>query len=586
MEPLLFKTLEKVRTGFPAQELQSSAVIALVAASMEAGNTPENALNNLASKCASLPDDSGLHRVADWIDDIDDAERECLLKAWPDENDEIDLAAIFDGLISNARYREPFIPISVAMGEALAAAINIPNNKSCTCVFSGSATIAWALAKDRPVTLFVGEPDVAMLVGLLAYADGRQLDVIRRNPMDGSRMPAAYTMMRPGHRSPLEPADYIVSVPPIGLRIREGAGSGLSFEAYQIEIFTPLAKCRFTSLVSDGLLFREARAEAALRERILADGKITVTSLPSGIFGRASGVQTALLTIDTQADGTASFVDGRRAEVGAGKSNEDVVITRLAAITSSPSVEVSVTELGSNGFNLLPSRYIHGDRLQSIREALSKGPVVKLSEIATVERPKAPVSLREVGTDAALNALEIMPSDIVNGYVSPPTREVAFDNAESERARKVIVRGGDIVVSIKGNVGMVASVGLYADIAEVEGKPWVVSQSLAIIRMVPGSKLRLDMLHSLMTAPWAREQMERLAAGSTVKSLSISDLRDLLLPMPSLKDQFAYLKRIEEMNKRRLEIARLNESLEMDRKALWAELWGIPAEEQEEHQNN
>src|SRR5690606_12975876 len=62
----------------------------------------------------------------------------------------VDWTTELSGLIEHAPYREPFIPISTAIGAALGEALNLPKGEKVCCLYPGSSTIAWGLARTRP----------------------------------------------------------------------------------------------------------------------------------------------------------------------------------------------------------------------------------------------------------------------------------------------------------------------------------------------------------------------------------------------------------------------------------------------------
>lgn len=98
----------------------------------------------------------------------------------------------------------------------------------------------------------------------------------------------------------------------------------------------------------------------------------------------------------------------------------------------------------------------------------------------------------------------------------------------SERA---FVREGDILVVITG-----ATIGRSA-IVSTHHPPGLVSQHVGLIR-VDRSKVNPRFLHYAMVAPaWAGGQIARVKYGQGKPGLSLTNLRDLGFPLPSLREQ-------------------------------------------------
>jgi hypothetical protein len=478
--------------------------------------------------------------------------------------------------------------MSLGIAGALAPLLGIPAGATCGCVFSASAALAWELAKIGDVRLHASEIEIARLVAVLAFAAGRPMTVDRRNPIDGSFMPVGRESWR-GERDEIvvEDADYIVSIPPFGMRIVDAAGrKAPPYEGRQIALLLPKARKSLLTLIPDGLLFREARSDVGLRKQLVLSASLTVASLPAGLWGRHTSISTSLLRIEPGAAPAISFVDLRR--MGArsvGRVQDRLVAQHLSQWRTLAEVEptrravIPIGEVADNAWALLPDRYIRHERLAALDAALGSADAVSLEEVAAIERPKAPRPLLDGKAPPALLCREIAPADIVDGLVRPPRRTVAFDSDEAARARNVAVRGGDLVVSIKGNVGIVGQVPAEADLAEVMGEPWIVSQSLAIVRLKPNASMAsADALAAIVTAPFVRERLESLSGGSIIATLPMSALRGLHIPLPppeELARADAEMAAIEEM---RQDISRRAENLAERRRALWSQLWNVKIE--------
>jgi type I restriction-modification system DNA methylase subunit len=502
-------------------------------------------------------------------------------------NELVDWEAELSTVLEYSSFRSPSLGMSLPIARAMTKVFDIAPSGDCACAFPQSASIAWALSETRPVRFYAGDPDVARLFAMFAAGAERPLFVDRRNPLDGSFMPVIPDI-ESRDRSPVEEVDYIVSAPPFGFRVRDRDGAKFPVEGYQAERLRRFARKEFLSIVPDGLLFRDGRNDVALRRRMVEENDVEVDSLPPGLFGRSTGISTSLLRLRPGAGSNVHFVDGRSmSSQSTGRVQEKLLVQHLdrwpdIIADDVRSIDVPVTKVAENNFALVPDRYIQPRSLQAVEQAAAEMPQVSILDVARIERGKAPRPIHDAGGDVALVCLELAPADLQDGIARRPKRQVGFPPEEVDRARNVAVRAGDILVSIKGNVGAVGIVPSAAPDPEGD-EPWIISQSLAIIRYRPNPHLPSpDVLNAILTAPWVRRNLERLASGSTVKSLSMSDLRQLripLLPQADLDEAQVVVDDIAERRKRlETELAQIDEH----QRVLWTKLWGLNPADQEE----
>lgn len=575
--------------GIRTAETTPIALAACVAAVQGLGApTPAATFFALASMLQPTGEADALVRVKSWLEDIDLSEAQMrglqgllptLLPA------SLDWTAELDALVDDARYREQFSPIGPRVGAAIGAAADIPESDTIACLYAGSATIAWGLAQHRPVTLHVADPQTEMVMALLAYADGRALHVDRRNPIETIPYGEDGFTFREEYVPHAGAYDHLISVPPLGHRMRHGDAAGMLFEAWQVEQLAHRARKSFFTIITDGLLFRETRNEAAFREQLCQKGGLTVTSLPPGIFGRASGVQVDLLKIDCTDRPDVTFVNSRSMErvSRSGREQEDLVVRQLECLDTAPARTVSIGDLAAANYVLLPNRYIVSDEMARMDAALSARDTVRLGDIAKVLRPRAPQPVRGNPSEDDVVGLEIAVSDIIDGKVGPPSKEVRFPAKERLSVGKVCVRSDDILVSVKGNVGAVGVVGMSAILDELWETPQiVVSQSLAIVRLERGSPFRRPrVLAGILASPQMRAKIQALAGGTTVPSVPISALLDLTIPVPNAEEMEKIDEVLEELDDQAQRIEKLIADRRTLQDALWRTFWNMPPEQED-----
>ncbi len=500
----------------------------------------------------------------------------------------IDWDAEADALLEVLRARGP-ASMDMAVADALAELMPLAPDGSCTCAFGASATIAWSLSRHRPVTWFVSEPELVTLFSLLAVAAKRSLTIDRRNPLDGTFGPVQGEDIRVGRSLPIGAVDYLITAPPIGMRL-SGSDKGTMLEGRQVALLSPLAKRAFITLLPDGTLFREGRADVSLRQTLVETRSVSVLSLPSGIWGRWSSVSTSLVTITPEPTNTAWFIDGRTtATQSVGRVQSRLLAQHLSGLgkrgeNAPRRVQVAAEEIAAQNFVLTPDRYLRSHKDDAIAAALARSETILLEKVAVIERSKAPRPLLDDAEPAALTCREIAPADIQGGTVRLPKRVIRFSEAESKRARNVGVAPGDILVSIKGNVGVVGRVpDLDVIASDVFDEPWIVSQSLAIVRWQPNAAIPSpDILALLVTAPWVRTQLERLSGGTAINTLPISALRGLELPVPDPEQCAAAMKDARMIADLEEQATQLREEINASRNTLWQTLWQLEPESHQE----
>lgn len=546
----------------------------------------ENALRVMADLLKPEGPNDALHQAREWLRDpgLDDATVasavNAILPLLPRPGEEADWDAEVAALFASAGRRGlGFMPSVIA--DALCDALTLPVEGRCSCAFVSAAPIAWSISRTRPVTLYAGENLLSLAI--LAQAAKRELHIVWRNPLDGTRMPTTGEFLTPDRSSPVEEADYIISAPPFGLRLHDPSVKGRLVEGLQIDRLAPLARKAFITLLPDGLLFREASADVELRRYLVEAYAITVMSLPTGVWGRAAGVLTSLLIARSHRDPEARVIDGRTMELQSVARVQDQLLAQhleqwrdLVGESTNQGEIVTPARLEESYFVLLPDRYIRTDRQEALSSALLELQTVKLEDVASIERSKAPQSLRDVAATPELMAHEVSPSDIVDGVVQRPKRRVGFSGDERKRIEGVTIKPGDILVSIKGSVGVVGQVPLDAKLDELLDEPWIVSQSLAIIRWRPNSAiLSASILGAILTAPWVREELERLSGGSVIKTLPMSAVRALQIPVPLPEDMGELVENLDTINAMRADIEARITNLRNRRMAVWSRLWNI-----------
>ena len=588
----------RITRGLYAHGIRGSdacvGAVALVTAWFEdrATDNPKDLFQAMSRRLHGADHADGLSAAADWLEDpgYSSSQWDALAAAQAELRSAplgpIDWTAELDASFLDRRFAL-YIGPTTSIAKSLNRVLDIPLTESCACMFSAATSLAWVMSGNREVTLFAGDRDLAIIVALLARSASRGLKVDRRNPMDGTFTPSRYMDELVDREPPFDRFDHIITLPPFGMRVQSGEQRGLPFEAAQIERLAPRATKTFSTIVADGTLFRENRQEAALRQNLVQRYDATIMSLPGGIFMPASGVQASIMRLErSPSERSVLLVDGRSMErPSTGKALEQQIARHLETFQGlrprdeDRGIVIEWDELEASNFSLLPERYLKSEGLARIENSLRDRPVASLVSVATIERAKAPMQMRDPGEDPPLTAMEIAPSDLEGGIVGSPRRQLAFEADQAGAIAKITVQPGDILVSIKGNVGRVGLVGSGASLAEIMNDPWVVSQSLAIIRLKPGGPISSpEVLNAILTAPWVQEKLESMSGGATVRTLPISALRSLSIPIPTREEADRAEQSLAEVDGLRAKVTDLVRNIEETRSAVWHSLWHVPPE--------
>lgn len=579
-------------------------VAAILAAQRQLGRRAhsDDVFEKLAALSESLrgrgPESDGLAYAAEWLGDLTEKPSEsgslqALQRLHSKIASEVDtdharttLAValqVLEGLFASRHFGSG---MASALSSAVLEMLDLDASDRLACAFPMTAPLALQAAQKAEVTFFVGDPVISMVTALLGLATQGRLSVDRRDPLSGAYMGNRRwrdSLDLPWHGKGFE---HLVSFPPIGVIYDIGGQHSpkrsVSAEQLQfMEMGDAWSKSMIT-IVSDGFLHRGASSDVAFRRELADLGLAAVTSLPAGIWGRSSGLQTSLMEIRRGEAGNICFVDGR--SLGSGRSRASApelhqhLMELPSIVTDRPERVAAVPhdQLEENQFNLSVERYVKSALVQRMEATLERHQVASLHDVAEIVRPQAAKPLRSDDDRASFGALEITTSDIENGTLNEPERHVRFAQEDRDRVLKSAVRAGDLVISVKGKVGVVGVVPEAADRSAKDG-PWVISQSFAILRLRKTSPIDDGrILAAILSAPWAEERLRGLAGGSTVPMISMSDLRDFTIPIPdrSAMDDAGY--ELDQLRGHLLTVVRMNRKIQQDRQKIWSRLWDMP----------
>ena len=153
---------------------------------------------------------------------------------------------------------------------------------------------------------------------------------------------------------------------------------------------------------------------------------------------------------------------------------------------------------------------------------------VQLSEIVElITKGTTPTTLGYEFQDEGVNFLKIECFDENGGFIESKIAHISEEC--HKRLNRSQLKTGDILFSIAGAIGRVA-------IVTEEMLPANTNQALAIIR-ISDEQIYLPYIKLILTSPMIIEQFERKKQGVAQLNLSLKDINEILIPLPSKDKQ-------------------------------------------------
>jgi hypothetical protein len=200
---------------------------------------------------------------------------------------------------------------------------------------------------------------------------------------------------------------------------------------------------------------------------------------------------------------------------------------------------------------------------------LQKCPLSELKDLAEITRP--PIVAPAKKNDSALDIREVANDDIQDGIVMEPAKVVATDRQTlaKAKAKRAFLGDGDILLSVKGRVGVVGMMTLD----RLNNQRWVAGQSFVVLRILRnGPFSNPAVLAAFLQSDYGQSQIAARTVGATVPAIQIADVKTLSVPILKQGVQSSILK---VLNKR---TAMLADRKELDRqiadltRSLWVDV--------------
>lgn len=410
--------------------------------------------------------------------------------------------------------------------------------------------------------------------------------------------------------------EYLLAIPPFGMKIVAGAGwrqwEGQEpdekgdnplyrrlghtvqveldrTDSWAVAALWPRVQQRAVFVLPPTLLFARGK-EQRLREHLLASlGAVdAVAALPGRLIGN-SAISSALLLLQRdRRNQLVRLIDSSEMTTGSKSSmrySRQLQTERVAKLITGQETEpeyactVSIENIAIQDFNLVPSRYL--------RRALNvtDGTRCALGELVTVIR--APVASKD---PAAITVQEAGFQDLDNWrpITGPFSKLTAIHPRKLEES---VLRSGDILITIKGTLGKTGLIGHVPtseispqiallrqlqspEASETASAPVVSSQSCIALR-IRKERVSPKFLLLFLRSDDFKMQIESLRVGATIAHVTPSVLlQEIHVPNIPLQEQGAYMERYEEL----CEIEALVEEAEQRSEEIRKQLWPVDYE--------
>jgi type I restriction enzyme M protein len=281
-------------------------------------------------------------------------------------------------------------------------------------------------------------------------------------------------------------------------------------------------------VVPEGIIFQNSVAHRQLRKQLLDDGLYAVVSLPSGVFQPYSGVKTSILFFDngfTKNDKRILFVDVKDIGVSLGATktptNKNDLISALSAI-----------ERFREGDEIEQSKLCFSINKSDIHESTYDLSLSKHRKKTITDFDKKLVSLRDV--------CNITKGKSSSTKTSPGDYRLILTAAVMKTASHYDFEGEGVCVPIISATGHgKASI---KRIHFVEGK-FALANLLAFLEPKNTNVLNPKYLYYCLDS--AKDDIALLMKGAANVTMTLGDLGDFEIPLPSLEVQ---LKIVEDMD--------------------------------------
>lgn len=375
--------------------------------------------------------------------------------------------------------------------------------------------------------------------------------------------------------SPKNYFDYAAVVPPFGEKVADWRlntfflGSNKTIQRTDVLFIEHTIRFlreggKMSIVVPEGLLFGDSYHDA--REFILKQCIVkAIITLPAGLLLPLSSIKTALLLLEKSPErGTRKEDKVCVATVEDARDFEKIV----AVYRDFENKKIIPEENHIFIANLENPKQINYDYLkglQKLKTQNKKGispewPQVQLQNIA---RLTTGIRMKSVGkTNAKGEAIYVRAGDV---------NDLLLNLSESNRINtsgdisRYTAKSGDILMTRAGTVGRVALV-------EDDSVPIILGSNVLKISINDKKRVLPEFLLSALRSKHGQTQIEMFTGGSTIRTISVSGLRQIMIPIPPKATQEKVASQIEKMIEAKKEAIKISNEFRVKEEKMLEEL--------------
>ncbi|WP_372991055.1 hypothetical protein [Sulfitobacter sp.] len=349
--------------------------------------------------------------------------------------------------------------------------------------------------------------------------------------------PAAAEVMMPPSPIQLKTDDPRVGEANMGPSSVFFSRGRLDLEVLALRDAVENVSCRTIICLSDGTLEKRSKDPSAARSLICRRDRLSaVLHAPKGVlYENAPDAKNVVVVRGTDQFPTpVRFADigvynNNRSKSGSAPNWSTIPLSKESKISLHRWRDVERAEIATNEYVLIPRRYLlYAPGPRRIGQHRPDVETARLDSLFRIHRPS-------VVTDdppETVNFREVSPQDISeDGMVLAASRGLTVSHAKWENLEQQKLRSGDLLFTIKGQVG---KVGIFLPdmFDKPEWEPWSASQSLMILRPISSEvKIHPEVMFMYLSARAIRTYWQAIAAGNRSKAISIRDLENLRIPL-------------------------------------------------------